>query len=123
MSADRKVVDRIEKLFRLASPASGTTEHERASAALELVRLMAEHNIAIGGEREEEQPRSRRREPRDSGPKATKMRGVWALLPSYWRTDCSACGNIIAPGDIVWIRVLDGNEVQYRHNMHPCNLI
>jgi hypothetical protein len=42
-----KVIERAEKLLRLASPTSGSTEHERAAAALEAAKLIAEHDLVV----------------------------------------------------------------------------
>ena len=46
MSPDR-AVERVEKLLRLASPSSGTTDAERTLAALEAAKLFAEHDLVV----------------------------------------------------------------------------
>ncbi len=110
MPADPKVLDRIEKLLRLAAPTSGTTEAERSSAALELVRLMSEHNVSVRGE--EAAPPPRRRAP--------VSRNVWMPSRALQHCSCSYCTKLIAPGDIIWIRVT-GHRVENRHNYTPCS--
>lgn len=46
MTPDR-AAERVEKLLRLASPSSGTTDAERTSAALEAAKLFAEHRLVV----------------------------------------------------------------------------
>jgi hypothetical protein len=43
-----RALARIEKLLALAGPASGAAEEERRTAAVEAVRLMAEHGLTPG---------------------------------------------------------------------------
>jgi hypothetical protein len=38
-----RALDRVTKLLALAGPTSGATDEERRTAAVEAVRLMAEH--------------------------------------------------------------------------------
>lgn len=113
--SDEKILSRIEKLLRLAAPSSNSTEHERASAALEAAKLISEHGLGIGVRVEDEKPKSKR---------ATK--GVWALLVALQHCSCSHCWKVISPGDHVWLRVVErngGNHVEYRHNYAPCDAL
>lgn len=49
----RKAIDLVQKLLRVAAPNSGATDHERASAAAEVVKLIVENKLDVveqGGE-------------------------------------------------------------------------
>lgn len=45
--ADAKIIRRVENLLRLARPDANTSDHERASAALEAAKLFAEHDLVV----------------------------------------------------------------------------
>ena len=64
MALEPKIAERIAKLLRLAAPSSGTTEGERASAALEAAKLIAEHKLVVAEPQPVEKPRQRRARPR-----------------------------------------------------------
>lgn len=44
---DKQIVDRVEKLLRLAAPSMNTSESERSSAALAAASLIAEHGLVV----------------------------------------------------------------------------
>lgn len=111
MSADPKVLDRLQKLLRLAAPASGTTEHERAAAALEVARLVADFDINIG-----EAARSH------STPTAKEVQhGVWVQSIALQPCGCTKCGGHISKADIVWVRIVNGHA-EFRHNYGICKI-
>jgi len=110
MSNDR-ILDRIEKLRRLAAASSNSTEAERASAALEMVRLMEEHDVAVKREHEAEEEKKKR-----------VAKNVWVLSVALHHVSCSHCCKVIAPRDIIWIRVMPDNRVEYRHKYKPCTV-
>ena len=64
MPADTKTLRRVENLLRLAKPSAGSTEHERASAALEAAKLIAEHDLVVRNREEAPAPPKRPRAPR-----------------------------------------------------------
>jgi hypothetical protein len=105
-ASDDKIVDRVEKLLRLAAPDSNTTESERASAALEAARLVAEHGLVV----------SRRGANVEVAPHA------WVLTQALNYHGCSHCGSVISPRDIIWMRTLPGHRQEYRHNSPKCRI-
>lgn len=107
VKADAKIIERIGKLLRLAAPSSGSTEAERSSAALEAARLIDEHGVAIA-------------EPKDKSKKRVAQ-GVWVHTQALQHCSCSACHGLIAPGDVVWFRVVN-HQREYRHNTKPCGV-
>ena len=110
MTTDPKVLERIGKLLRLAAPSSGTTEAERASAALEAARLIEEFDVDVSSKPE-------------AKPHPTRVsRGVWVPSVALQHCSCSWCSQLIAPGDVVWIRVRADNFIDYRHNYEPCKV-
>lgn len=106
---DDKIVDRVEKLLRLAAPESNTTEGERESAALEAARLIAEHGLVVSRGRE-------RRELVEVAPHA------WVLTQALNYHGCAFCGSVISPRDIIWMRTLPGHRQEYRHNSPKCRI-
>lgn len=134
-----KIIERVEKLLRLASPTSGSTEHERSAAALEAAKLIAEHDLTVK-ERELPPPKPPRRErpatkpfhgviihgegkgkpfpPRPTGPG-----GGWMRSTATRDSVCAdpSCGEEIARGDPVWLRHQAGTfNVEYLHIDGPC---
>lgn len=108
--ASEKVLDRVEKLLRLAAPSSNSTEHERASAALKAAELIEEHGLTF-------------REPsKKSEHRATVARNVWILTVAIQYTSCSHCGGKISRADVVWRRVLPDLTIEHRHNCKPCRV-
>ena len=57
-------IERVLKLLRLAAPTSGTTDHERTSAALEAAKLIMEYDLTVV-ERPLPAPKERPQPPRD----------------------------------------------------------
>lgn len=127
----KPVIERVEKLLRLASQKSGTTQSERESAALEVVKLIEKHDLIV---RERKATRSKRREepaPREwSGavqetrvPRETPQRPPGDWVQSVARTSCRCCdpdcSEPIMMGDAVWMRV-SGYEVKFLHYGGPC---
>lgn len=74
MAADQKTLTRIANLLRLASPSSGTTEAERANAALEVAKLVAKHGLVVA---EPPPPAPKRRRPPAPAPRPAP--------PPYWQ--------------------------------------
>lgn len=108
--ADPKILRRIDDLLRLAAPASGTTDHERASAALEAARLVAEHELTF---LDSESVRERAR-------RETSVRhGVWVLTIILQHCSCEACHTNISPQDHAWVRIVNGSA-RFRHNYGDC---
>lgn len=107
--SDPKVLERIAKLLRLAAPVSGTSEAERASAALEAARLIHEHGVAIA--HAEEKPSKR----------GKVSSGAWVKTQSLDHCSCSYCGQLISPRDVVWLRIVN-DQREFRHNAGPCKV-
>lgn len=109
---NNKAAERIEKLLRLASPDSGTTEHERMAAALAAAELFAKGDIKIG-DRPEPAPRAPA-----PGP-VRVVREAWVLTVAIDHVSCSYCGNKISPRDHVYVRIRSG-YAEHRHQQNPC---
>lgn len=107
MAADPKILTRIGNLLRLAAPSSGTTDAERASAAIEAARLIEEHDIRI-----DEIPRP------SKGPVRVAP-DAWVMSVALQHSSCSACHGAISPDDIVWLRIVKGHR-EFRHNYGKC---
>lgn len=125
MSPDR-VIERVNKLVRLAAPDSGATEAERVSAALEVTKLLHVHSLVLSAPVARKEPRPRRA-PATSRPytgptwqsrtNSTPPVGGWvrgqALRDVASRDNieasahryCIECGQEIFFGDTVWIRM------------------
>lgn len=117
-----KVLSTVEKLLRLAAPTSGAPQPERESAALEAARLISENNLVV----REPDKRRRRRSPMDDfmhGDEVEIRTSAWVLNVANDHCSCSACAGLIAPRDIVWIRVIPGVGVEYRHKYAPCGVV
>jgi hypothetical protein len=131
MSVDLKIIDRIEKLLRLAAP-STNSEHERTSAALEAARLFSEYPLMIVPKEKKRSTRSRAKPP------APPQQSPWAptivpqsfsLKPGWCRSvaardsvcDIEDCGGPIYRGDPVWMR-MDAYRVLYIHVDGPCDV-
>ncbi len=106
----------IKKLLRLAAPSSGTTEAERASAALEAARLIAEDNVQIGSTPTSKPVPPTPPQPRSSGP----LYNVWVLSVASRHCGCSVCGKLISADDTVWVRVNAKLEREYKHRHGAC---
>jgi hypothetical protein len=104
---NERLRERIDKLLRLAAPKSGATEAERISAALEAARLVDEHDITFGANGHAQRP-------------SRISRNAWTVSIALDHVSCSHCHQKISPRDIVWLRVCEGNRVEYRHNYRPC---
>lgn len=113
MPADQKTLQRLSKLLRLAGPSSGTSEAERASAALEAARLIEEHDIDFGAEKPQRASRSTGR---------ASVKNVWVLSMAPYNCGCAECHKPISKSDIVWIKVQPDLGVLYRHNYGRCKL-
>ncbi len=111
--AEAKIIDRIQKLWRLASPTSGSTEAERASAALTALDMMDKHGISL------DINTSNYRAAASSEERTYAVRDVWMRVQSQGHSRCSACSNLISPGDMIYVRpVRDQFEYEFRH--HYC---
>jgi hypothetical protein len=115
MPADDKILERVAKLLRLAAPSSGTTDAERASAALEVAKLVEDHSIDLGAVLARPKPKLQH-EPHRTSPHA------WVLSVALQHCGCAHCHCPISPGDVVWTRILPGLEIERRHNYGPCKL-
>ena len=134
MAVDPKIVSRIEKLLRLASPQSGAPEPERISACLEAARLFAENNLAITT-KEEVAAKAKKRTSRTPTPARTRSPIPYEPPPVYgygprpgWQraiaqrdATCADpdCAGYICRGDSVWARK-NGDSVDYLHVDGPC---
>ena len=78
MAVDRKILERIEKLLRMAGPASGATEHEKQSAATEALKLFNEHDLVV---RERERPKRRKQPQQTRQATSTPMSTVYEQPP------------------------------------------
>jgi hypothetical protein len=133
MSVDPKIIDRIEKLLRLAAP-STNSEHERTSAALEAARLFSEHPVVIAPKEKKRSSRSRAKPstppPQHQSPWApTIVPQDFGQRPGWCRSvaardsvcDIEDCGGAIYRGDPVWM-CMEGYRVKYIHVDGPCDV-
>lgn len=115
MASQEKTLKLIGKLLRLAAPDSGTNENERSVAALELARLISENNLSIGDSvptaQQSHQPQQQ---------KQKVAHGIWLLSVALQHTSCEQCGRMISRADVIWLRVVEGRGIQYRHNTDSC---
>lgn len=116
MPADTKTLERVQKLLRLAAPSSGTTDAERASAALEAARLIEENDVEIGGRSLTPEPRLSKPRSQPAGP----LYNVWVVSVAAHNRGCVACGGVISADDIVLVRVNERLEREYKHRYAPC---
>lgn len=117
MPADDKILERVAKLLRLAAPSSGTTDAERASAALEVAKLVEEHGIDLGAVLARPRPQTEHHRP---PPKTSPH--AWVLTVALQHSGCAHCHLPISPGDVVWTRVLPSLDIERRHNYGSCRL-
>lgn len=143
MAVDEKVLKRVEKLLRLASPSSGTTEAERFSAFQEASRLFVENDLVV---REREPAPSRRQRaperPRQPEPQYSPFYSAYSPPPQYhqyqgptypptsqWEQTVATedaicadptCGRLIQQGTTVYARVKHG-DIEYLHRDGPCD--
>lgn len=109
---DAKIIERIQKLLRLASPKSGSTEAERASAALTALDLAERHGITL------DVNSSHVHEDRNFA-----VRNVWLRTQAQDTRSCSVCGNRISRGDMVFVRAVPSTgSFEYRHHYAPCGV-
>lgn len=101
---DDKVVSLVEKLLRLAAPSSGTTDHERVSAALEAARLIEEHDLEV----------IRRPIPEPLLIVPSPWTRSIAIYHWYPGCRCYVCRDAIDQQLIVWTRSV-GRQRQFRH--------
>lgn len=103
MDDNKKIVDRVEKLIRLAN--STTFDNERNTAAVEAVKLLHENKISIGKKQDnpkEIAPRRRSRavrrpEPPQPPPPLTYY-PTWIDVRAQSDETCSLCGQMIPEG-------------------------
>lgn len=123
MSVDKKIIERAEKLARLASPASNTTISERQNAALEVCKMISEHDLVI-------RPREQKRKTRRSAPIVRQPSNPWSVqqVPPGWARSVATrdgvcadpdCGGTIFRGDRVWAKIT-GFDVTYLHIGEDC---
>lgn len=122
------VLERVDKLLRLAAPSSNTTEAERASAALEAARLISEHGLVV---REKQAPLRRapasatpwkpRAPESPRTPDGDQRKYSWTHGVASHDAYCSdpECREPIDRGAAVWMRI-HNFSVQYLHYPWPC---
>jgi hypothetical protein len=128
LAVDKKILDRVDKLLRLSAPNSNTNENERASAALEASKLIAEHDLIVKPRevrRKVTRPRAQTQQP---SPWPTP---VWSAqgtsMPGWARSRAARdgvcedpeCRGLIHRGDVVWARIV-GFDTQYLHLGADC---
>ena len=138
MSVDKKILDRVEKLLRLAAPSSGTTDAERASAALEVAKLVSEHGLEVVKQEAPKRDGGRPRTPRPGAyppppwPTGSRSSGAYPPprppAPPGWAQSVAArdaacadptCRGPIARGEPVWMR-MNAFYVEYVHRDGAC---
>jgi len=108
--ADPKILERIDKLMRVAAPGSGATDSERANAALEAARLVSKHGVQFHDSDSL----------REHTQKETQVRhGVWVQTIALQHCNCSHCNKQISREDHAWVRIVEG-RAQFRHNYGSC---
>lgn len=114
----RKLAERVQKLLRLAAPNSNNSEHERAVAAQEAVRLIAEHGLLVTPEPPK---KKKRREPTPQPAyvyqPAPRSASEWADAYAPEATVCvdPDCGGSIEEGEPVWLRMKGGVILECLH--------
>jgi hypothetical protein len=118
---DDRVIARVDKLLRLAAPDSNTSEHERASAALEACRIISENNLSVC--RRTVEKKRAARAPRQRATPASKPTDVnnWRQGIAQFDAPCAdpECEQAIHAGDPVWARFCGFTE-QYIHVGADC---
>jgi hypothetical protein len=130
MSTDARAraVERVQKLLRLAAPDSGTTEHERANAALEVAKIIAEHGLAVAvpepvvkkrraTPRPQAQPPPQRHHSYEYRQWAPPSGSDWTEADVPSRCNCVVCGRLLCAGEVGWFAPNHG----YRHYDITCD--
>jgi hypothetical protein len=125
---DQKIIDRVEKLLRLAGPATNS-EHERTSAALEAARLFNEHQLIVTTkDAKKRNARPRAKPPAPPTPwNAAVVPTDFTAKPGWCKSVAARdsvcvdpdCRQEIFKGDPVWMR-MDAFRVEYIHVNGPC---
>lgn len=126
MAADKRILERVNKLLRLAGPSSGTTEAERVSAALAAADLVEKHNLTVI----EAEPVSRAsmRAPQKRAPSSSSAYAPIRRRPSppQFRMSiaarsgvCMECDEPIEENSKVWFR-LRNLQPEYIHADGRC---
>ncbi len=109
--ADQKTLDRVAKLLRLADPKSGAPEPERASAALECAKIIAEHGLSVVVP---PTPPKRRRAPAPTpapiyhAPRYPRSNSNWTEASPLWAVSCIMCGRLIQPEESAFVDIMQG---------------
>jgi hypothetical protein len=112
-----KVIERIKKLLRLASPKSGATESERASAALTALDLCEQHGITLDiNAVHAHEPR------RPVEDRTYIVRNIWLRTQAQDAQRCAHCGGKISRGDMIYVRAIPGVGFECRHHYKPCGI-
>jgi hypothetical protein len=115
---DVKVVERIKKLLRLAAPKSGSTEAERASAALTALDLCDRHGITLDINTAHAHDAKGPIEDR-----TYVVKNIWMRTQAQDARSCAYCGGKISRGDMVYVRAVSGAmRFEYRHHYKPCGV-
>lgn len=132
MTASPKIVERVNKLLRLAAPSGGSTEGERTSAALEAAKLISEHGLTVAEPPPPPPKNQRPPQPRRARPKSRpvdrpgKRSETWAPVAQdddWFPVDvasavaCVACGVPIWPGEEAFF----SSRFGYRHHDISCS--
>lgn len=115
---DPKILERFDKLMRLASPDSGATEGERTNAALAAADLYSKHRLTVREREAEEDPTQRRRKQparrRRSAVCFSQRSGpLWVMSVATSDVMCEDCGSVLYPGTNVWMKT-DGSAFACR---------
>jgi len=114
---DTKLYERIRKLLRLAAPSSGSTEGERASAALTALDLCDRHGITL------DINTAKAHEARGSVEDRTYVvKNIWLRTQAQDARSCAHCGGKISRGDMVYVRAQSSYGFEYRHHYKPCGV-
>jgi hypothetical protein len=128
MSDDHaRAIERAQKLLRLAAPGSGTTEAERANAAIEAAKIIAEHGLGVAVppppvKKRRGRPPAPQPSPQHHRPAPEYRRWSPPSQSNWTETDvpvycaCVACGQVISAGEAGWFDPAHG----YRHYDITC---
>lgn len=125
MAVDPKIIERVDKLMKLAAPSSGAADPERVVAALEAVRLFSVHDLVVSPR----EHKKRAARAKSAAPPSTTTGGAArSPIPAMWRKSIAArdsvcadpeCQGLIERGDEVWMKI-DGFRVEYLHVGEDC---
>jgi hypothetical protein len=124
----KKLIERVEKLLRLAAPSSNTTEPERISAALEAAKVFSENDLVVRVRSKERrrEPEWKREQPITWGAAWKQARNTspqfdWVQGIARHDVTCAdpTCGGLIERGEPVWMKAT-AVGFKYLHCDGPC---